>query len=1043
MQHKQNNPLLAVCLKTVRSSKLPKRFSLLNLTITFIANDWLLYYGFVAVNGRDAVNQQLAESSLVPFPTFGKMFNKSAGLILPKPMKMVSPLKTRPLRLRINLRPLIYTIVGASCISLVASLLYKLFRYSIPFYRETCVQKLVAANTWWNELNTVSFNMSENRKLFRCAKEPVVPKLHVHQHAQLAAWRMAANVFVDHFAQLIKRDVFSVSGSVSDLRTGRSNRMFFGSKDLTVPSAFKTPNPNDIIKMIDVDYYTDLSYYAQFGLPMILFTFLPGTVAGKVGEGRFYITGNEINFLVPNCSPYSHPLWKFDTDHVIFNCGLYRWVYEIEVRKFTEGHSLVFFQPIRKMYIWTFLESPLKRRSLTDGEATAQIFDTDNPYVSLMHVGRQTSVEISLKIFDDLNDKMSLVSKPTLGVVEAYLQGKVQSVTDVSIAYYAYWSKSVHRRPETLSVPATSRVFEVCGPATSENLDRPSMNNWTVSYVDDPLSIPSKTKKNLDAGVKGRTQAYQVRKEPRAHSRITNDIADFTQFVLEGATLHELTLETMIDDVTDPAQSKKLANFLEEGWDLSKAKAFFTNFMKAEAGKIAFPRLIRNPRNFFKWLYSCATRAVANFLKKKSWYAFGKTPEELAFSMNQALSSARSSYTATDFSKFDGTVSSFIRVLESHFLKEAFGGGSALEALHSSQFIPYGETGFARDSGSGETSVFNTLACAFASYRGYRVKLSPKQAYDMVCQGGRYGGDDGLNCDLDPADFVKASEQIGLVATESTIQIGAPVPFLGRYWLRGSDFASSVIDVPRMISKLHLSVQPVDTPVPNIARAKACSFLAMDSNAPFLSEWSRTVLEFTTDTKRRTNDVLEYNYNSPIRTVDLTLDRTNLELVQRLETLGYPSDLSASEWANLCWPDIANILHFADKCFAEYRVSGSSLEHFLAFPVEQGQFTCWSPEDVAEAVTTNGITNGKPVPDVTYTKKDHKAKVTQYNKMQTHLGAKGAAKKPSANSKDKPGSIPKPPKKTRRGKKNPLTKTSKSSKSSPAPPPAKKGGKAP
>jgi hypothetical protein len=106
-------------------------------------------------------------------------------------------------------------------------------------------------------------------------------------------------------------------------------------------------DPNDILKMTDVDYYGDsLPRALATGLPLLLYTFTPETAGSTYGSsGHFFNQDGSVTEYVDNGS-YTHHLWNLEDETVVVPyTGGYR-LYKIAKRHISTDRALVLFSPI-------------------------------------------------------------------------------------------------------------------------------------------------------------------------------------------------------------------------------------------------------------------------------------------------------------------------------------------------------------------------------------------------------------------------------------------------------------------------------------------------------------------------------------------------------------------------------------------------------------------------------------------------------------------------------------------------------------------------
>jgi len=160
------------------------------------------------------------------------------------------------------------------------------------------------------------------------------------------------------------------------------------------------------------------------------------------------------------------------------------------------------------------------------------------------------------------------------------------------------------------------------------------------------------------------------------------------------------------------------------------------------------PRLITTVDCVDKRDYSRVMYAFEVVLKQHSWYAFGQCPRDIAYTVAAVCTRAEACVINTDFSRFDGHGSNVMRDLERLSLMKAFAPQyrNMVIDLHRRQYglKVYGrfgtqyDQGFARASGSPETSLFNSLVNAFVAYSCLRrtkrdgAYYSPAEAFSAL-----------------------------------------------------------------------------------------------------------------------------------------------------------------------------------------------------------------------------------------------------------------------------------------------------------------------
>ena len=170
--------------------------------------------------------------------------------------------------------------------------------------------------------------------------------------------------------------------------------------------------------------------------------------------------------------------------------------------------------------------------------------------------------------------------------------------------------------------------------------------------------------------------------------------------------------------------------------------------------------------------------ALNDAIKGLDWYAFSRTPKDVAERVAGICEVSESHADNTDYTRLDGSVGSNARLLERTVLLAVFRHVFHVELLRlmksqtglsaaTKHGVKY-NTHLARASGSPETSPLNTILNAFVAFLGFRMTrkggsfMDMHEAWDAL---GIYGGDDGLTADQDGKAAEKAALMMGLKLT--------------------------------------------------------------------------------------------------------------------------------------------------------------------------------------------------------------------------------------------------------------------------------------
>jgi len=360
--------------------------------------------------------------------------------------------------------------------------------------------------------------------------------------------------------------------------------------------------------------------------------------------------------------------------------------------------------------------------------------------------------------------------------------------------------------------------------------------------------------------------------EQRSIEKRVKELVDSTQvtpflkrvvkeFVQEfaGQEAHSL-IPTELSEVAERQNKPSQRAILERAENTAPDRRA-KSFMKREAGPdVTDPRNITTVNGVDKRDYSTFTYALADHIKKFSWYAFGKTNAQLAHRVAEICEGAAFFVDSTDFSRMDGRVGAVARYLEETLCMYMFRPEycDELRELMRSQHglcgitrlgVKY-DTGLSRLSGSPETSLFNTILNAFVAFLSFRMTknkdgfLQPRSAWERL---GVYGGDDGLTADANNKMYEKAAAMTGQLLTgERTMRGKQGISFLSRHY--GPDVwfgeKTSCCDFKRALSKFHVTVNlPGNITKEDKLADKAYALGTTDANTPVVGVFVRKVLE--------------------------------------------------------------------------------------------------------------------------------------------------------------------------------------------------------
>lgn len=728
--------------------------------------------------------------------------------------------------------------------------------------------------------NTLVVDSTKVRKYFLEVESDLAAAPLGHTHGAAAANRASAILTVNKIASAIGRIPYYYQMSNSNLKHGLLGvRTWYWAKDTSVYPAHDPIPVNPLFAHIDVDYYIDLGkYLAYHAQPLILYTLVPEAAAAvRTNYSYYFSTDGKINFTVSGGAAYSHHLWNLSSDTVsvtqrFLGIPLVVNIYTIDRRPAGQDRQLVLFTPISSftglgaLLAYYFLEHDELRHLdvIHNGFTRLETRLREQHLMSTAKCGEYLCATIPITT-DHAIARTAAVSKYDLAVpaVQSAITNEILTKTEAFInKQQATVLTDYHRNN------AAVKKDVVCPLEQSTTRyqflhyvedAKPIMQPFMTPFLLDAF-VPDKTKDNERRAVEGRIK--EVASDVVANVRLKNLMREFAQLMFPIA--HQL-LPVDLDYVMDKQSKPTQRTLLEQGayiWGELERK--IRSFIKAESyGKLSDPRVISTINPADKREYSRYIYAFSNWMKTMPWYAFAKTPAEIADSVVKCCESSET-VAATDYERMDGTISKAARELEEIVAERAYAQPYYDEflTLHRSHYNLEGKTslgvrydsGTSRASGGADTSDFNTLLNAFVAYATYRTTMSstglltPQQSWDKLCLN-QFGGDDGLVGDIHGPTFVRVGESMGLRPKIDQIHKGElGVKFLSRLYSRDVWFGSpnSMCDIHRLLTKLHIthamssSIKPLDKLV-----EKCRGIALMDHSTPIIGPYSTRVVELT------------------------------------------------------------------------------------------------------------------------------------------------------------------------------------------------------
>jgi hypothetical protein len=699
---------------------------------------------------------------------------------------------------------------------------------------------------------------------------PCAPPVPTHSHKEAADDRGSATIMLNNFIQRAGYTPYSVSQSNKDQRLGIPGvRCFHFTKDAGMEYRRDELIKSSAFKFEDVDYYVDMKKVMSYGRPIFMYTWCPRRVAGETLNGCYTThINNEVELIVNGGARYRHQLWDYDTDCVTVD----RWwgtvIYNVEAARTTGDRRIVGLFPVRTIYGplgWFLPGKRIERRVLiAGGMAVNRFFDDEK---------KEHKVNVSISVPGLFSDACLPDAVLTAAMQRAVSKGMDKVTTSdiermvltCGVKQPELISSMLYFIRNSVGVYAGITVKTGCGdvgPMSTADINYQTMSplvtedgTITGRVISVPFCsgnvAPVRSFNNDTSCVLGRitNTRNDVTTLP---NKFHEYIAEFLDQLIPDRLKHAgvpLNNEEVEEHQNRPTQRRQWLDVQHFSRTLSRV---VKSFQKAETyPKVTFPRNISTLNADHRTRYSSYIYQISKeLLKPCPWYAFGKTPVEIAEEVQRVVRGAKH-VDPSDYTSWDGTHSKMLVEFEQQLGKTFFHPDYHAEwdELILSQYkapaitkqgVRY-NTGYSRLSGSSDTSAFNSVDNALIAF--IVLREMGNEADEAWKKLGLYGGDDGLTADTNTTVYSRVASRMGHTIKIDKIKAGRPVPFLGRYYLDPWTCDYSVIDIQRQVRRLHLTTSPETVPNRLAMVRKAQGYLITDRHTPFLSEWAHRVIE--------------------------------------------------------------------------------------------------------------------------------------------------------------------------------------------------------
>lgn len=732
-----------------------------------------------------------------------------------------------------------------------------------------------------------------------------------HSHPYSASMRGAASKAMERFAAHFGLIPYHLQMSNYDQREGKhGSRSYYWSRDMTMNAQQDEFEPNVNLRILtDVDYYIDIPSMLSTACTTMIYTLNPTSVARVADEYSYnFNSNNEINYIVNGGGRYTHQIWNFNMDHVVvykkwlgINVGVVH--YQIDRRTISQDRDLVLLTPFYEagiigLWLSKWITQPeLQRLKVNQGvfnklEIKAKSGHTIS--VAYCEPGQYTAANVPITVDNYVRNLVKIQSTGLATYnVQAMLkyppedQQKSLAESAILVGYHTslatmgpilalfmqYFPRPVTHTLFPMFNPQTTIVFPVEYSIRKFDFDiyglptQPMLTPFMSAFINEGY-VPLKSKANEERAVAGRvTEVKTPHMELDDFTSVC--MTEFVQRLFPVAmSLHPVDVDRVFEQQNRPTQRSILerALFLPIRHIKQKTVSFF---LKSESySKPADPRIISTMEGTVKYDASRFMYGLADQLASSEWYAFSKTPMEIATKVANICIGAVDGVSLSDFSRMDGHIGNILRELDRRVLLTAFHKSHhediiiMLKDLVEKQSTGKYGTKFDSDqtqcSGDPWTAILNSIRNLFIHFlTRRRTRIGSRyytadEAFTWLQTSVLVGGDDGIAADVNEKPFTKACQSVGQVLDYAYAKRGEfGVNFLSRYYTKDvwTGDPNNCCDIKRQLIKFHLSA-PLDgsvTPIMKLVE-KARSFVLTDGNTPIIGPFCKKVMSLSGNT---------------------------------------------------------------------------------------------------------------------------------------------------------------------------------------------------
>lgn len=727
------------------------------------------------------------------------------------------------------------------------------------------------------EISSEPVNVADlSRDVFSSCEVPEVVPTPGHTHPNAAASRNAGVRLASDMATRMGVSMYVVQMSKADQRRGfKGSRQWYWAKDTHVQNRSDVASSDDLVYICDTDYYIDMpELLSADARPVVLYSAVPAEAVTRAEDSAtFFNERGELVTRVAGGGQYQHHLWDYAGDSIVVRrrfFGLtYKLVtYAVERKQVSDHRQIILLAPIKQfrglaawLANWIVAGKELERFDpvvSTDAGHFVR-FSVHSADETLVTTARPNTM-LCCTVPAELDDAVASVARLgttnlMMPTVASWLGSDRRAESTVLTEYHR--AKCGAKTPTVYPVAQAVRAYQYEPERYNQDI-APKLDAFMTPLVHGAFA-PVADAAGERQCVEGRINKLK-KPEPKPCQFRDQCLREFIDLIVDGAILEPVDYAIVAEKQTRPAQKLSLLKAAVSGPHLRK---LLKCFIKAESyPDVKDPRNISTYNDVDKLSMSEFCIALAQHMKQFKWYAPGMTPLQVATRVAEICQTARQFVNVSDFTRMDGTISYFLRLVERGVLMKTFVNHRALlnellkRNVDNTGVLPNGtrfEQGSSHGSGCAGTSLFQTMRAAFCAYLAYRHSrkadgsfYGPKEAFASL---GIHSGDDGLDADLSVASHEWAAKKVGLVIEACVVERGFPgVNFLARFYSEDvwSGRLDSMCDVKRQLAKFHTTVRlPNNVLSEHKLVEKAMAYVATDGNTPVIGPFCKRVLSLS------------------------------------------------------------------------------------------------------------------------------------------------------------------------------------------------------